>query len=122
MSFEKILRIPNDRIAVLIGKSGGVKSKIEQLCYVTLDIDGTKLQENLSEYINRLATFPLPDKNHQMLFGIDLGFTDPTAIVINYIDRGRIYFHGRIQLTKVSYPIQEKIIERTKKDLNAIVR
>ncbi|MFB5605500.1 MAG: pre-rRNA-processing protein PNO1 [Nitrosarchaeum sp.] len=40
MSFEKILRIPNDRIAVLIGKSGNVKSKIEQLCHVTLDIDG----------------------------------------------------------------------------------
>jgi ribosomal RNA assembly protein len=40
MSFEKILRIPNERIAVLIGKSGNVKSKIEQLCYVTLDIDG----------------------------------------------------------------------------------
>ena len=40
MNFEKILRIPNDRIAVLIGKSGNVKSKIEQLCYVTLDIDG----------------------------------------------------------------------------------
>ena len=40
MSFEKLLRIPNDRIAVLIGKSGNVKSKIEQLCYVTLDIDG----------------------------------------------------------------------------------
>ena len=40
MSFEKLLRIPNERIAVLIGKSGNVKSKIEQLCYVTLDIDG----------------------------------------------------------------------------------
>ena len=40
MSFEKILRIPNERIGVLIGKSGNVKSKIEQLCYVTLDIDG----------------------------------------------------------------------------------
>lgn len=40
MSFEKILRIPNERIAVLIGKSGSVKSKIEQICYVTLDIDG----------------------------------------------------------------------------------
>lgn len=40
MSFEKLLRIPNERIAVLIGKSGIVKSKIEQLCHVTLDIDG----------------------------------------------------------------------------------
>jgi ribosomal RNA assembly protein len=40
MIFEKLIRIPNDRIAVLIGKSGSVKSKIEQICFVTLDIDG----------------------------------------------------------------------------------
>ena len=40
MSFEKIIRIPNDRIAVLIGKSGNVKSQIEKLCHVSLDIDG----------------------------------------------------------------------------------
>ncbi|MEJ2259370.1 MAG: KH domain-containing protein, partial [Nitrosopumilaceae archaeon] len=41
MSFEKLIRIPNDRIAVLIGKSGSVKSKIEEVCHVTLDIDGS---------------------------------------------------------------------------------
>jgi len=40
MSFEKLIRIPNDRIAVLIGKSGNVKSKIEKLCHVSLEIDG----------------------------------------------------------------------------------
>jgi len=40
MSFEKLIRIPNNRIAVLIGKSGSVKSEIETACYVTLDIDG----------------------------------------------------------------------------------
>jgi ribosomal RNA assembly protein len=40
MSFEKLLRIPTERIAVLIGKSGNVKSRIEQLCYVAMDIDG----------------------------------------------------------------------------------
>jgi ribosomal RNA assembly protein len=40
MSFEKLIRIPNDRIAVLIGTSGSVKLKIESLCHVTLDIDG----------------------------------------------------------------------------------
>ena len=39
MSFEKLLRIPNDRIAVLIGKSGTVKSKIENSCHVQLEID-----------------------------------------------------------------------------------
>ncbi len=40
MSFEKLIRIPNDRVGVLIGKSGNVKSKIEESCYVSLDIDG----------------------------------------------------------------------------------
>ena len=40
MIFEKLLRIPTERIAVLIGKSGNVKSKIENTCHVTLDIDG----------------------------------------------------------------------------------
>lgn len=40
MSFEKLIRIPNDRIAVLIGKSGKVKSNIEKLCHVSLDVDG----------------------------------------------------------------------------------
>ena len=40
MSFEKLIRIPNDRIAVLIGKSGNVKSKIETACHVSLEING----------------------------------------------------------------------------------
>ncbi len=35
MSFEKIIRIPNDRIAVVIGKSGTTKLKIEELCHVS---------------------------------------------------------------------------------------
>jgi ribosomal RNA assembly protein len=40
MSFEKLIRIPSDRVGVLIGKSGNVKSKIEKTCYVSLEIDG----------------------------------------------------------------------------------
>ncbi len=40
MSFEKLIRIPNERIGVLIGKSGKTKSTIEKLCLVTLEIDG----------------------------------------------------------------------------------
>jgi hypothetical protein len=40
------------------------------------------------------------------------GNTEPTAIIIAYIDANdRIKFHGRIKLSKVSYPIQEKIID-----------
>jgi len=39
MSFEKLIRIPEDRVGVLIGKSGKIKSKIEDACSVKLDID-----------------------------------------------------------------------------------
>lgn len=39
MSFEKIIRIPHERVGVLIGKSGRTKSIIEKSCYVKLDID-----------------------------------------------------------------------------------
>ena len=39
MSFEQFIRIPEDRIGALIGKSGKTKSKIEETCSVKLDID-----------------------------------------------------------------------------------
>jgi ribosomal RNA assembly protein len=53
MSFEKLIRIPNERIAVLIGKSGSSKSKIEEICHVTLDIDGDT-GENVERIKGRL--------------------------------------------------------------------
>ena len=39
MSYEKLIRIPTDRIGALIGKSGSTKKLIEQKCSVSLDID-----------------------------------------------------------------------------------
>jgi len=78
-----------------------------------MEIDGMKFQENISEYLNRLAAFPgIPDKNLRVIFGLDIGYTEPTAIVINYLDHQNIiHFHGRIRMNKVSYPIQEKLID-----------
>ena len=78
-----------------------------------LELDGMKLQEDITEYINRLASFPgFHNKEEQCLMGVDLGYTEPTAIIVARMDRvGRIHFHGRITLSKVSYPIQEKILD-----------
>lgn len=39
MSFDKIVRIPVDRVGALIGKSGKVKAQIEKTCSVKLEID-----------------------------------------------------------------------------------
>lgn len=78
-----------------------------------LVMNGIELQENIGEYFSKINLFPgLPDRNLKCMLGVDLGYTEPTAIVIVYLDSyGRIKFHGRIQLNKVSYPIQEKIID-----------
>lgn len=39
MSFQRTLKLPQDRIGVLVGKSGAIKSEIERRCGVTLSID-----------------------------------------------------------------------------------
>jgi len=39
MSFEKLIRIPKDRIGARIGKSGRIKSKMEKSCAVKVEID-----------------------------------------------------------------------------------
>lgn len=75
-------------------------------------LSGIDLREDMAEYISRLALVPAIDRKGFVGMGIDLGYTDPTAIVIFTEDsNGRLKFHARIQLTKVSYNLQDKIID-----------
>ena len=77
-----------------------------------LSLDGITLGESINDYVTRISAFPgLSNKNHKCFMGIDLGYSpDPTAIWIFYLDEfGRIKFHGKIRMGKVSYPIQEKL-------------
>ena len=39
MSFQHIVKIPKERIGVLIGKGGKVKQQIEERCGVKIEID-----------------------------------------------------------------------------------
>lgn len=80
MSFEKIIRIPNDRIAVLIGKSGTVKSKIEQLCFVYLDIDG-ETGEVLIKSIGNVENMQ-PFKAMEIVTAIGRGFSPENALTL----------------------------------------
>lgn len=77
-----------------------------------LIIDGIKLG-TVGEIFNRLELFPnIKEKHYGIVLGIDLGYTEPTAINVLYLDgKEQLRFHGRIKLSKVSYPIQEKIID-----------
>lgn len=60
---------------------------------------------------NRLAILPsVPADAELTLMGIDLGYTEPTSIVVLYEKKGQIFEHARIEMVKVQYPIQEKLI------------
>lgn len=77
-----------------------------------LQINGIQAGEDLGIYYEKIKLLPpLPNKNYKCIFGVDLGYTEPTALSILYFDaQDRLHFHARIQLTKVSYPVQEKFI------------
>ena len=87
--------------------------RTEQYPVFRMDLDGIRFGDNVSELYSRISTFPkFPDKNYGIFFGIDLGYTEPTAIIILYLDnQDRLRFHGRIKLAKVAYDVQEKIID-----------
>ena len=80
MSFEKLIRIPNDRIAVLIGKSGNVKSQIEKLCHVSLDIDGDT-GEVLIKSHGDVENFS-PFKAMEIVTAIGRGFSPENALTL----------------------------------------
>jgi hypothetical protein len=86
--------------------------KIETYPVFKLNIDGLKM-DDVGEVLSKIESFPnILEKHYGIVIGVDLGYTEPTAICILYLDgHERFRFHGRIKLTKVSYPIQEKIID-----------
>lgn len=85
--------------------------QLESYPVYKLVMDGIKLKQNLAEYFKLLSVLPSCDKQ-RIYMGIDLGYTDPTAILILYQTRtGQFKFHAKVQLNKVPYPIQSKIID-----------
>lgn len=65
------------------------------------------------EMISKLALLPdIPVENPDLvIIGADLGYTDPTAIVVLYEKKGKIKEHARIVLQKVEYPMQIKLLD-----------
>ena len=78
MSYEKLIRIPSDRIGALIGKSGKSKKLIEDKCSVNLDIDSEDGQvlvtsTNVGENIE-------PFKAVEIVSAIGRGFSPENAM------------------------------------------
>ena len=80
MSFEKLLRIPNERIAVLIGKSGNVKSEIERACHVALDINGDTGEVMVTSDAGVEQMWPF--KAMEIIMAIGRGFSPENALTL----------------------------------------
>ena len=78
MSFEKMIRIPNERIGVLIGKSGKTKSEIEKTCYVKLDVDSETGETWIRE--NGKVDDIQPFKAMEIVTAIGRGFSPENAL------------------------------------------
>jgi ribosomal RNA assembly protein len=78
MSFEKLIRIPNDRIGALIGKSGRIKSKIEKSCSVKLEID-SESGETLISGTGKISDIQ-PFKAMEIVMAIGRGFSPDNAM------------------------------------------
>ena len=80
MSFEKLIRIPEDRIGALIGKSGEVKSRIEQACSVKLEID-SETGETLVSGMGSIEDIQ-PFKAMEIIMAIGRGFSPDNAMLL----------------------------------------
>lgn len=80
MNFEKLVRIPGDRIGALIGKSGSVKSDIETKCRVTLDIDGSTGEIYIRSQGDIHGTHPF--KAVEIVTAIGRGFSPQNAMTL----------------------------------------
>ncbi len=78
MSFEKIFLIPSDRIGVLIGKSGSIKSKIERVCSVSITID-SETGEVMIKGTGKIEDM-LPFKAEEVVMAIGRGFSPEKAL------------------------------------------
>lgn len=85
--------------------------QIKQYPVYKMKLSGLKI-DTMEEYFRLLSTIPKVEPPYDyLLVGVDLGYTEPTAIHIMYANKGLFYWHARIQLTKVPYPIQKVLFD-----------
>ena len=78
MIFEKTILIPIDRIGVLIGKAGSIKSKIEKICSVSLSVDG-QTGETVIKGVGEVENM-MPFKAEEIILAIGRGFSAENAM------------------------------------------
>jgi ribosomal RNA assembly protein len=78
LSFQYLIKVPDDRIGVLIGKNGKVKSEIEEKCKVQLEINSNSGDVVVSSSYEPLSEM-LPFKAIEIISAISKGFSPQRA-------------------------------------------
>lgn len=80
VSYQSI-KIPQERVGVLVGKNGAVKNEIEKRCDVSLEIDGESGDVRLS-YSSRALDTGDPFKAQEVISAIARGFSPQRAFAL----------------------------------------
>lgn len=89
--------------------------RIEEYMYPTIRVFGDKIKSDVHALDRIAINLPLPPKrSDSLVLGVDLGFTEPTAIIALYLLDNIWYILFRVELHQVNYDIQERFID----DLN----
>jgi ribosomal RNA assembly protein len=79
VSFQQIVKVPRDRIGVIIGKNGKVKGEIQDKCNVLIEIDSKTGDAIISSQPKELSTETEPFKAVEVVTAISKGFSPRRA-------------------------------------------
>ena len=105
--FEKVVRIPADRVAVLIGRGGATKYAIEEACGVSVGVDGGEVRVSSSSAGGGGDEF-LPFKAAEIVSAIGRGFSPGNAMLLlegdnalNVLDLREFAGKSRAQMERI---------------------
>ncbi len=79
MSFQQIVKVPRDRIGVIIGKNGKIKGEIQDKCNVLIEIDSKTGDAIISSQSEPMSTRMEPFKAVEVITAISKGFSPRRA-------------------------------------------
>jgi ribosomal RNA assembly protein len=79
VSFQQVVKVPRDRIGVIIGKKGKVKGQIQDRCNVLIEIDSKTGDAIISLQSKEMPTEMEPFKAVEVITAISKGFSPRRA-------------------------------------------
>jgi hypothetical protein len=86
--------------------------RIEEYYYPSLKVYGEQLKRDRQTLGRLVSNLPTPPRSaDSLVLGVDLGYTEPSALIGLYLKESVWYILFRIELYQINYDIQEKFID-----------